>query len=272
MFRQTKNKVYSDVPLTDQQINAVAPSVFAVEKYHDRSKRYEFVPTITVLDGLREQGFMPFMAFQSFTKIPGKGEFTRHMLRLRPESDIKAAQANEIIITNGHDGSTSVKLDSGVIRFACENGLIVGDDICSFTARHTTENLYDDVIEGAFSIVENFEKVDESREYMQEIQLSVGNQLAFAEAAAYLKFDPAEGEELPIHPRALILPKRDEDRSNDLWTVFNRIQENCIRGGLPYKSKSGRRVRTKPLTSIDSDVKLNKALWVLAERMAETLH
>jgi hypothetical protein len=128
------------------------------------------------------------------------------------------------------------------------------------------------VIEGAFSIVDNFEKVDESRELMQEIQLSAGNQLAFAEAAAYLKFDPKEGEDLPIHPRALILPKREEDRANDLWTVFNRIQENCLRGGLPYKSKSGRRVRTKPITSIDSDVKLNKALWILAEKMVDTLH
>ncbi len=34
-------------------------------------------------------------------------------------------------------------------------------------------------------------------------------------------------------------------------------------------ASTGRRMTTKPIKAIDADVKTNRALWVLAERMAE---
>jgi hypothetical protein len=65
-----------------------------------------------------------------------------------------------------------------------------------------------------------------------------------------------------------------------LWTTFNRVQENVIRGGLSARAPAtiengrrvrGRRVTTREVTGIDQDVKLNKSLWILGERMAELL-
>jgi len=65
----------------------------------------------------------------------------------------------------------------------------------------------------------------------------------------------------------------DADRTN-LWTNFNVIQENVIRGGLrgvriDTETNRRRRMSTRAVQGIDQDVKLNRALWTLAAKMAE---
>lgn len=78
----------------------------------------------------------------------------------------------------------------------------------------------------------------------------------------------------PITPDQLLAPRRWEDAGNDLWKVFNRVQENVIAGGLSAikRDENGRRVRrvsTRQVKGIDADVKLNRALWTLGGKMAE---
>jgi hypothetical protein len=97
---------------------------------------------------------------------------------------------------------------------------------------------------------------------------------AFAEAAHVLRFGDAEGNvTTPVKPDELLRARRFEDKRDDLWSVFNRVQENVIKGGCHGVGFDAagrrRRVTTRPVNGIDADVKLNKALWVLAERMAQ---
>jgi hypothetical protein len=40
-----------------------------------------------------------------------------------------------------------------------------------------------------------------------------------------------------------------------------------LRGGQAGRSVLGRRVRTRPVPSIDRSVRINQALWILAEEM-----
>lgn len=96
----------------------------------------------------------------------------------------------------------------------------------------------------------------------------------FANAAHLLRFGNADGEtSTPIKPEQLLIPRRYDDRANDLWTVFNSVQENCIKGGLRgmIRDEFGRprRVKSRAVNGIDQDIKLNKALWTLSQRMAE---
>ncbi len=46
-----------------------------------------------------------------------------------------------------------------------------------------------------------------------------------------------------------------------------RIPENMMKGGLRGRNRSGRTTTTRPVNGIDQSVKLNRALWVLAEEM-----
>jgi len=97
-------------PLTNEQLFRVAPSIFAGEKHESRSERYTYIPTIQVIEGLRSEGFFPFSVCQSKSRIEGKAEFTKHMIRLRLDGQITAQVANEIILINSHDGTSSYQI------------------------------------------------------------------------------------------------------------------------------------------------------------------
>lgn len=252
-------------PLTDDQIARIAPSVFAQEKHHSRSERYTYVPTIEVLAGLRKEGFQPFMVAQGRTRVEGKAEFTKHMLRLRHASDIATTEANEVILINSHDGTSSYQMLSGLIRFACCNGLVCGENMKDIRVKHSGD-IIGNVIQGAYDTLDGFELIREVKENMQAVPLSHLESLAFAESALVLRYDD---ESAPVCATQLLSVRRMDDRANDLWTTFNRVQENVVRGGLHGRSANGRRMSTREVSAIDGNVKLNRALWTLAERMAE---
>ncbi|MEG0434927.1 MAG: hypothetical protein RR615_17245, partial [Morganella sp. (in: enterobacteria)] len=46
-------------------------------------------------------------------------------------------------------------------------------------------------------------------------------------------------------------------------------KENLIKGGLSGLNVKGKRSRTRSVTGIDGDIRLNKALWVMTEKMYE---
>lgn len=259
--------IRADHPLSDDQIRAVAPSIFAEVAHESRSERYTYIPTITVLQGLRREGFEPFFACQTRVRDDARREATKHMIRLRRQGDIGAGVANEVILLNSHDGTSSYQMLAGVFRFVCKNGMVCGDVVDDIRVPHKG-NIVDDVIEGAFRVVDGFEKVDAAREGMQALTLSEPAQQAFAEAALSLRYD-AEAAPAPVTPSQLLRPRRADDRAADLWTTFNRVQENVIRGGLAGRNRAGRRTTTREVTGIDQGVKLNRALWILAERMRE---
>ena len=60
-FAKNSPYLYSAVPLADDQIRAVAPSIFAEDAHDSRSERYAYIPTSNVLTQLRKNGFQPFM-------------------------------------------------------------------------------------------------------------------------------------------------------------------------------------------------------------------
>ena len=60
-------------PLTDDEIRAAAPSVFAENKHGSRSDRYTYIPTIDLLVGLRKEGFEPFYAALFGNAVLGLG-------------------------------------------------------------------------------------------------------------------------------------------------------------------------------------------------------
>ena len=126
----------SDYPLSDDQIRRVAPSIFADAPHESRSERYTYIPTAAVLTELRKEGFQPFMVTQTRVRDEGKREHTKHMLRLRHASQINGAEANEIVLLNSHDGTSSYQMLAGMFRFVCSNGLVCGDTVADVRVPH----------------------------------------------------------------------------------------------------------------------------------------
>jgi hypothetical protein len=228
--------IRSDAPLSNEQIASVAPSIFAEEAHDSRSDRYLYIPTVKVLDALRAEGFQPFMACQTRVRNTDKREHTKHMIRLRHANHIMAKEANEVILLNSHDGSSSYQMMAGMFRFVCANGLVLGDCSMDQKVRHSGRgDVIGDVIEGAYEVLNQFNAVADQRECMQQLKLRPDEQEAFAMAALAYRYDPKEGP-APVTARQLLAPRRVEDYDNDLWTTFNRVQG--LYAGIPEISVS----------------------------------
>jgi hypothetical protein len=181
-FRSGSPMLRANAPLSDDQIHLVAPSIFADGKHESRSERYTYIPTIDVLRGLRNEGFQPFMVCQTRVRDEGKREYTKHMLRLRYADQIVGDEANEIVLLNSHDGTSSYQMLAGVLRFVCQNGMVAGDSVREIRAPHKG-NIVQNVINGAFDVLDGFDLIREQKDGMRAVELNRDEQHAFARAA-----------------------------------------------------------------------------------------
>lgn len=153
----------------------------------------------------------------------------------------------------------------GIFRSVCTNSLVCGQSFGEIRVPHKG-NVVEKVIEGAYEVLGVFDRVEEKRDAMQSLLLPPPAQQSMANAALTYRF----GEEHhPVTATQILTPRRYEDRQDDLWTTYQRLQENLLKGGLPGRTAKGKRSRTRAVTGIDGDVKLNRALWVMAENMLE---
>jgi hypothetical protein len=259
--------------LSVDQLRHQAPSVFAERPWDTMSEHYRMFPTYQVVEALMQEGFLPVRAQQSRSRIPGKQDFTKHMLRFRHASMADTAREStvpEIVLQNAHDGTSAYKLSLGLYRVVCTNGLVVKSaGIEDIRVRHSgAASLVDEVIEGSYRIIEEAPRALAQVEQWQRLQLSPPEQGILAEAALEMRESA-----LVIAPAALLVARRREDgrsdEARDLWRTMNVTQENLMRGGVQGHNDQGQRRRLRGVTSVDADTKINRALWVLAERMAE---
>ena len=277
--------------LNDDQLRALAPSIFAPAPHGDMTTRYHMIPTYQIVAGMRENGFLPFSARQSISRKPAGGAFARHEIRFRHVDtlahlqrlrDRHAASTNkhtfvadevfdEIGFVNAHDGSAGLELFHAMHRVACLNGLIVSAGAGERVVYRHNASIVDNVIEGATRLVEEVTAIVDAREGMRALSLDKEEQVAFATAAAELRYGGAS----PIEPIALLAPRRVEDDLPTLWHTFNVVQENMVKGGVRgHTVNTGRRMTTQGITSITTDHAINRMLWNLAaaaRNMATTL-
>jgi len=256
--------------LSEDDLRKCVPGAFAENKAPGRSERYAYVPTIDIIHGLRDAGFMPVKAQQAGARDEAKKDFGKHLIRFRREDQLGATEAREIILKNSHDGTSAYEMDAGIFRLVCSNGLVVGNSDTQFKVRHSGQAV-GDVIDVASRIIDNFDAVQSDIEIMKSAQLDKTLQLTFAKAAIAARFGIED--EAPVNEEQVLRVRRQADVGNDAWRVMNRIQEAVIKGGLYGVTTNavGRTVhrRTREVKGIDQNTALNRALWVLGVEVAK---
>lgn len=273
--------------LTEDELHRVAPSVFATSPHESRSERFQPIPTYEIVKALAAEGFHVVGARQSMTRVEGKAPFTKHMLRLRRLDDSTANlrvgdNVFEMLLKNANDGTSAYDLLAAMWRIRCSNSLVAqGPTVDTVKVRHSgsVEAVRGKVIEGTYRVLQEAERVLAAPADWSSVILSRSEQEILARSAHMLRFGPAAideetGETIApsIEPKALLVPRRFTDNGRDLWTTFNIVQENAIKGGLQGKSVNPdtgqtRRVTTRQIKGIDQDTNLNRALWALGEEM-----
>ncbi|WP_236942059.1 MULTISPECIES: DUF932 domain-containing protein [unclassified Escherichia] len=252
------NQMRRDRPLTREELMQVVPSVFGENKHTSRSENYTWIPTITVLESLQQEGFQPFFACQTRVRDPGRRGYTKHMLRLRRDGEINGQHVPEIILLNSHDGTSSYQMLPGYFRFVCQNGCVCGQSLGEVRVPHRG-NVVEKVIKGAYEVVGVFDRIEEKRDAMQSLVLPPPARQALAQAALTYRYGD---EHQPVTTADILTPRRREDYGKDLWSAYQTIQENMLKGGISGRSARGKRIHTRAIHSIDTDIKLNRALWV----------
>ena len=266
-FGRNSHQISGREALDNETLFRHVPSIFAREAHDSRSERYVYVPTIEIVEGLRREGWFPFFAVQA---VPRDGErmgHAKHMLRLRRDDGIGKPEAAEVIIVNSHDGTSAYQMFAGVLRFVCTNSMIAGERFEEVRVPHKG-GIQDQIIEGVYTVAEDFPRLIDATEGMKDTRLSSDEQRVLAEASLVARYGEAES---PVRPDQIIVPRRREDVGQSLWQTFNVIQENLIRGGINGRRQTSdgriRRSQTGAINGIDQNVGLNRALWTLAEGM-----
>ncbi|RCI81273.1 hypothetical protein DNK03_00300 [Brucella anthropi] len=266
-FGRNAHQISGREPLDNEALFRHVPSIFAREAHNSRSERYVYVPTIDIVEGLRREGWFPFFAVQSVPRDGSRHGHAKHMLRLRRDDGIGKPEAAEVIVVNSHDGTSSYQMFAGMLRFVCTNSLVAGERFEEVRVPHKG-NIQHDIIEGVFTVAEDFPRLIDASETMKEITLSADERHVLAEASLVARYGE---DESPIRPDQIIQPRRREDATSSLWMTYNAIQENMIKGGLHGQKRNAegriRRGQTRAINGIDQNVTLNRALWTLAEGM-----
>ena len=262
--------------LSQDQLFDLVPAAFTPSPAPKTTKQYDYVDTMQAVEILQDHGFKPVYAKQKPSRKRGNIPFASHLIAFAQDlSD--APHRPEILLWNSHDASQSLRLLSGLYRFACDNGIVCGEGLQA-KLRHDggqTAGFEKLVKEQA----QNMPKAMAQAEKMQAIKLDPKQQQDFAADALSMRWDcvidatwDASGSFWDAQTmQQALAPKRIEDAPQDLWTVYNRLQE-VVTGGqvslLSVTAKGAKARQAKAVQSLKETVRLNQGLWDLAEKAA----
>ncbi len=257
--------------LTREQLEKQAPTVFALKPSDEVSKKYTHIPTLKVVEDMEKLGWKVVDATQvKARKLSTKG-FQKHLVTFRnPDVVINGDDGDtvfpQILLTNSHDGKNAFTFTAGLFRMICSNGLVVADkEFSALKMRHmgyTFEQLQVKILE----MVESLPLTVETLNKMKQIELDKKQKKALAKKALTTRFNKDQIKAFKIDLDKLIDPVRKEDSGDDLWSVFNVIQEKIIDGDFEYKI--GTKIRkARQIKNFKQDLKVNKELFEMANEL-----
>ncbi|PIF03564.1 MAG: hypothetical protein CSA86_05350, partial [Arcobacter sp.] len=245
----------------------LAPTLFTDEPYWEVSDKYHFIPTIDVIEEIRFNNWYPVSVSEANVRDENKQGYQQHCVRFRHLEDLLNPKDNvvELLLFNSHDRSKCFSISAGIFRFVCSNGLVISDSIFeSYKIKHPGDK-ENDVKSAILNITKVKDELLNKVKVFENITLSQAEKESFAKASIPLRFD----NHLEVDYKDLLIPHRAEDIKDDLYTTFNVIQENLLKGNIQGINKqTQRRFTSKEITSISTDTSINKQLWDMVENIA----
>jgi hypothetical protein len=230
------------------------PAIFTKTPSPKVSNRYSFADSEYYLQKFIDADWTIHSARQV-----SKSEYAPHQVILRNKDIATVGDLlPQLIFTNSHNGIKKMTMDTGIYRLVCSNGLVVPTSITqSLSIKHidlgdsTTDTIVNSFYEKIPIIMNNIDRMRNKILTNDEID-------NFTYNALQIRFINAVG----ININDVVKPSRIEDYSDDLWTVFNVVQEKLIRGGIQLPSKR----HSRPINNFVNDNDINTKLWQLAEQ------
>jgi hypothetical protein len=238
------------------------------------SPSYSLVPTATILSALRDCGW----EWSSGTARSTKNSATAaHVVRLRhPELPQIRGNVLEALLMNSHDGTTAFRMELGIFRFACANGLVVSTATAGTVRLIHSRLSIDNVVEAARKMIAEAPKAADAIDRWSTITVDDPTARQMARRCAIERWGHRLAD---LDTDRMVRSRREEDGDCDLWTTFNRVQESVVRGGFrvglrPEGDLTNDRVsyrKAVPMRGALRQVALNRSLWDVGSEYAVSL-
>ncbi len=251
----------------------------------DRST-YGFVNTREVLQVFEANGWSPVTVNYGKVRTPERQGFQKHLIRLenpRYQAIEGLTDSNssrpQLVLLNSHDGTSSLQILWGVFRIACLNGIIAGTGINGVRLVHS-RSITDKLPDAIQYMLSNFDAFSEQIKRLQGLELSK----QATDELIKVTFDARLANVNNVKNIEYRIPRlqRLADNATDAYTVFNRIQEVLMRGGIQYTydkpildASSGEvlgtqhiTTKTRRIASVGSQLKLNQLVYDKALELA----
>lgn len=263
-------------PVADiEDIRKHAPSAFSEVQSPDVSNRYSFVPTFELIEAFHKLGWDP-----AYARQVGRGLYGRHVIRLNNPDlgymDLKSDKVKpQLLLDNSHNGTSSAQIHMGLFRLVCTNGLVVAMPgmYTSVRLRHLgidmkeLKELMTIVAEQYTTVGTHINAMQNHKLHREEQEQFVIKALAAREPMVFINDDGTINMKKAttiINPKDILTPLRGEDTKEDLWTVYNIVQERFVKGEFERRTMNGRRARPRSINQAARNIDFNKKLWELA--------
>jgi hypothetical protein len=258
--------------LTKDAIREIAPSVFTETAGATTSKHYVHIPTETVIDDMATLGWGVVDAKQ--VKARKNQGHQKHMIVFGNDDLFIEGKDGDtvmprIIMTNSHDGKNSFQFQAGLYRLVCSNGLVISDaEFANMKIRHMGYDLKElkTVIQ---EIVEKLPLTVECMNRLKAKELSEEEKVEFAKKALRTRLPEEQLSSYTFENiQQLLEPTREEDKGNDMWSVYNVLQEKIIHGMFETFGARGKVRKARKIKNFQQDTRVNQELYQLAVEYA----
>jgi hypothetical protein len=252
--------------LTMSEIKQRANSVFTETAAPTVSDKFTHIPTHKVIEDMAELGWSVVDAKEVKAR-KGIG-FQKHLVVFRnPDVVINGADGDtvfpQILLTNSNDGKNAFTFTAGLFRVICENGLVISTEQFNDVKMRHMGYTFEELQTQIRAMVEQLPLTVESMNKMKAVELDETSIVEFATKALATRFKEEELENIKVDLDKLLEPTRPEDKGNDLWSVFNVIQEKILEGDFQYMS--GTKIRkARKVKNFKQDMEINQKLFAVA--------
>jgi len=246
------------------ELRVSTPSIFTPKGSAGTSDKYTHIPTDRIIRDMELLGWGVVDAKE--VKARKNVGYQKHLVVFRnPEVSIAGLDGDtvfpQILLTNSHDGKNAFNFTAGLFRMICENGLVIStEQFSDFKIRHMGYD-FESLQVTIRDMIERLPLTVESINSMKSLQLEEEEILSLAKSLLEIRLEGTDNKIDENSIENVLEINRDEDRGNDLWVVFNRIQENIMGGKFQYSTLRGKVRQSRKIKNFKQDIDMNKKLF-----------
>ncbi len=214
----------------------VSNSFVQDQKHLTKSNRFVTIQPSAVAEVLLDHGFDLVGLKSGHGRKPDRLDYQTTVARYRSNDNFEIQGLNMDIMFKIPHLTGKLEARLGFFRGVCANQWNMGKLFEILKFAHTG-NVLNELNASIPRLVAQRQELIETIRMMQARTVSAPELVQLAQSTANARLEGVEGIQT-MHAADLIIPRRLEDRNADLFTVTNVLQENAIRFGLQYQTKS----------------------------------